>query len=161
MSSVTDKLDTVRSFLESQSTAVLATADAEGAPHCTPIFYLPARTPNPDDFDLFWVSSAGSQHSRNIAARKQISASVFQATFEWRQIAGVQMRGVVSEASHGVCEAVLERYKERFELGTGFSAALAIARLYVFEPRWLRFTDNSRHFGYKFELVREEDGHWR
>jgi hypothetical protein len=31
-------------------------------------------------------------------------------------------------------------------------AAMTRSRLYVFEPSWVRYIDNSRRFGYRFEV---------
>ena len=41
---------------------------------------------------------------------------------------------------------------ERFGLNEVLRAAMTRSRLYVFEPNWVRYIDNSRRFGYKFEV---------
>lgn len=53
----------------------LATADADGRPWATPVWFA-AR-----DLDVFlWVSRPGSRHSRNIAARAAVGIVVFDST---------------------------------------------------------------------------------
>jgi nitroimidazol reductase NimA-like FMN-containing flavoprotein (pyridoxamine 5'-phosphate oxidase superfamily) len=54
---------------------VLATADLEGTPWATPVFFAPLEADR-----LCWVSSPDSRHSRNIAARPAIAITVFDST---------------------------------------------------------------------------------
>ncbi|TKK91579.1 pyridoxamine 5'-phosphate oxidase family protein [Herbidospora galbida] len=53
---------------------VLATADDQGRPWATPVFFA-AR----DEDRLYWVSSPGSRHSRNLAARPDVAMTVFDS----------------------------------------------------------------------------------
>ncbi|MGC5014355.1 pyridoxamine 5'-phosphate oxidase family protein [Streptosporangium sp. DT93] len=53
---------------------VLATADGRGRPWATPVFFA-AR----DEDRLFWVSSPGSRHSRNLAERPDVAVTVFDS----------------------------------------------------------------------------------
>jgi hypothetical protein len=53
---------------------VLATADADGTPWATPVWF--AR----EGDDFYWVSRPGAQHSRNIAERPDLSLAVFDST---------------------------------------------------------------------------------
>ena len=53
---------------------VLATADREGRPWATPVFFA-AR----DEDRLVWVSAPGSRHSRNIAERPDVAITVFDS----------------------------------------------------------------------------------
>ena len=54
---------------------VLATADAEGAPWASPVWF--ATT---DCQDFFWVSSPEARHSRNLAARPELAITIFDST---------------------------------------------------------------------------------
>jgi uncharacterized protein YhbP (UPF0306 family) len=62
-------------LLEQSSYCVLATADVQGEPWATPVFFA-AR----DERELFWVSSPDSRHSRNIGVRPTIGITVFDST---------------------------------------------------------------------------------
>ena len=53
---------------------VLATADRQGRPWATPVFFA-AR----DEDRLFWVSAPDSRHSRNIAERPAVAITVFDS----------------------------------------------------------------------------------
>jgi uncharacterized protein YhbP (UPF0306 family) len=142
------KIRKVYEFLQSQSTLVLSTVGAGGAPHATPLFYTVA--PN---LDLIWLSSASSSHSQSVTLDPQVSIAVFRATFEWRKIAGVQMRGLCSIVESPERSPSLDAYSSRFQLGTVPSLAISISTVYRFRPQWVRYIDNQKQFGYKFELV--------
>lgn len=56
---------------------VLGTADENGRPWVTPVFFAPLE-PN----RVCWVSSPDSRHSRNIAHRPAVAITVFDSTVE-------------------------------------------------------------------------------
>jgi hypothetical protein len=71
---VTDD-EIARSIIDGVAYMVLATADADGQPWASPVWFAP------DGYeDLYWMSSPGAQHSRNIAARADIGIVVFDST---------------------------------------------------------------------------------
>lgn len=142
------KLERVRAFLRSQSTMNLATIDASHHPHSTPLFFVAD-----DELRLYWFSSAGSAHSRQCSEHPSVSVSVYRNTEDWRKICGVQMRGIAAAVhDHATREPVEAGYIARFHLGAVPTIALQRSLLYRFTPTWIRFLDNSRRLGYKFEL---------
>lgn len=56
---------------------VLGTADQDGQPWVTPVFFAPL-----DPNRVCWVSSPDSRHSRNIAHRAEVAITVFDSTVE-------------------------------------------------------------------------------
>ena len=63
------------------------------------------------------------------------------------------MCGIVTVVTDRARRKVISKaYADRFQLGALFQTALSRSRLYEFQPSWLRYIDNSRHFGDKFEL---------
>lgn len=54
---------------------VLGTADADGQPWVTPVFFAPLNSNR-----VCWVSSPDSRHSRNIAHRNAVAITVFDST---------------------------------------------------------------------------------
>jgi uncharacterized protein YhbP (UPF0306 family) len=142
------KLERVHSLVSGQTTLALATADENSMPRTTPLFYLAD-----DALRLYWFSSRSSLHSRNLARNPQASVAIFPHAENWRQIQGVQMQGAVTiVADKKLRESVTWDYCERFQLGNLFSLAIGRSSLYCFTPSWLRYIDNTRRFGYKFEL---------
>jgi uncharacterized protein YhbP (UPF0306 family) len=138
-----------RAFLKSHGTLTLSTAGEDGAPQSAPLFYIAD-----EQLCLYWLSSASSRHSRNLKRRPEAAVSVYTATEDWKEIRGVQMRGAVAVVE-GRSERrdMIESYCARFRLDAQMNAAIARSRLYRFQPEWIRYLDNSKRFGYKFELT--------
>lgn len=63
-----------RSIIESNRFMTLGTADADGLPWASPVWYAPK-----DPRELFWVSSPVARHSRNVAARPQVAIVIFDS----------------------------------------------------------------------------------
>ncbi len=146
--SASRRFDYIRALVNSQTTLALATTDQNLTPRSTPLFYVAD-----EGLRLYWFSSRRSLHSRNCERNPAASAAIFRDARGWRQIEGAQFEGAASVvADRNLRKAILRQYVERFELGKLFSAALRGSALYCFTPSWVRYTDNSRRFGYKFEL---------
>jgi uncharacterized protein YhbP (UPF0306 family) len=151
MSGRSQELEMIAALLKSQSTLSLATSDEAGVPHATPLFYFME-----DDLSLYWFSSQDSAHSRNLKRSGKVAVSVYRPSEHWQEICGVQMSGVAAPVTDRQRrKAVTRLYVNRFQLGTIFRVALARSVLYCFRPRWIRYLDNSKRFGYKFEVVLE------
>jgi uncharacterized protein YhbP (UPF0306 family) len=142
----------VRTLLDGESTLVLSVTDAAGAVHSAPLFYVTGEGPD-QPLDLLWLSSPESLHSKCLQANQRASVAVFRPTFEWRQIAGVQMRGLCSVVEGEERAAALNRYRARFHLGQLLGLAIRQSTLYRFHPQWVRLTDNQQHFGWKAEFL--------
>jgi predicted pyridoxine 5'-phosphate oxidase superfamily flavin-nucleotide-binding protein len=69
---MTDNKAHARSVLDETSYAVLATADADGTPWATPVWFAH------EDLDrLYWLSWPGSRHSKFIQQRPEVALTVF------------------------------------------------------------------------------------
>lgn len=81
---------------------VLGTADADGRPWVSPVYYAP------DGYrELFWVSSPEARHSRNLAARPEVAVVVFDSSVPIGTGRGVYMSAVArelvgEEREHGI-----------------------------------------------------------
>jgi hypothetical protein len=63
-----------RTVLDDTSYAVLATADADGRPWATPVWFAP------DGLDrIYWLSWPGSRHSQLIGHRPEVALTVFDS----------------------------------------------------------------------------------
>jgi uncharacterized protein len=144
----TERIRKVFDFLQSESTLVHSVRDAEGTVHSAPLFYFVS-----ENLDLFWVSSHDSRHSICLLSEPRTSVAVFRSAFEWKRITGVQMEGAAAAVDGPERSVLLTAYCARFHLGTVLSLAAARNTLYRFQPRWIRYIDNAKRFGYKFELT--------
>ncbi len=145
-----DMRPVLREFLARHSTMALATAgEQDGRPQVTPLFFA-----SDDDLNLYWVSDPDSRHSVNIADWDVVAATLFEETWEWTGIRGVQIEGTAAVLrDDDERTRALAVYKAKFPFVTGkFEDLIADSDLFVLRPRWMRWLDNARHFGYKQEF---------
>jgi uncharacterized protein YhbP (UPF0306 family) len=138
----------VLDFLRSESTLTLCSIDPAQTPHAASLFYMVSPT-----LDLYWISSTDSLHSIQISTAPEAAVSVFRSTFDWREIAGVQMHGRTAIIEGKERDSVLDAYCERFHLGRILGLAVRKSTLYSFHPRWVRYTDNRTRLARKFEFT--------
>jgi hypothetical protein len=75
----------------------LATADADGLPWATPVWYAP------DGEDaLLWISKPDARHSRNLAGRPELAIVIFDSTVTSDEAAAVYFDAVASQAPERV-----------------------------------------------------------
>lgn len=142
-----ETLERVQALLAGCHTMVLATVDGRGFPASAPLFYWSDGEPA-----LYWLSSPSSAHSVNLAAHSEAAVSVFAPVEDWRDIRGIQMTGCGEPVADEQRARALESYRRRFNLGPEMDGVIASSILYVFRPRWLRYIDNSRGFGFRSEV---------
>jgi hypothetical protein len=148
------QLDLVAALLGEETTLSLATTGEDGQACMAPLFYIVD-----ENLSLYWLSSESSLHSLNLAANPCAAATIYRSVESWKQIRGVQLRGTVSKMTEPKRRAVLiKSYCERFKLGRVPRLALRLSTLYSFQPDFIRYIDNARGFGSKFELTRGQDG---
>ena len=146
------KLEMIAALLREESTLALATADELGVPDVAPLFYLVD-----EGLTLYWLSSAASSHSQNLNKTPRAAVTVYRHAEHWKTICGVQMRGSVTAVTEQArCNALIKLYVERFQLGKIFRLAINKCTLYTFRPDFVRYIDNSKRFGYKFEFTLEQ-----
>jgi uncharacterized protein YhbP (UPF0306 family) len=150
MTSEPDTIRSVRELLESQSTLTLATVDEHGNPDAVSLFFF---LRNGSGLTLYWLSSADSRHSLNLRARPRVAVAIYACVNRWEKIRGAQLEGTATEVSDPLeRREIIAGYRRRFRLGTLLSAAISQSTLYAFRPSWVRYTDNSRGFGYRAEM---------
>jgi nitroimidazol reductase NimA-like FMN-containing flavoprotein (pyridoxamine 5'-phosphate oxidase superfamily) len=86
-----------RRILDSNSFAVLATADARGLPWATPVWFA-----QEDYREFYWVSAPGARHSRNIAERPEIAMVVYDPTVKPRHAEAVYMSATAGQTEQGL-----------------------------------------------------------
>jgi hypothetical protein len=83
-----------RDILDTASYVVLATADGDGVPWASPVWFAME-----DYRELFWVSFPGARHSENIAARSQIAMVVFDSNVPAGTGQGVYMNATAQQVT--------------------------------------------------------------
>ena len=64
-----------KAIVDGNSYLTLGTADADGLPWASPVWYAPASY-----HEFFWVSKPGARHSQNIAVRPEVGIVIFDST---------------------------------------------------------------------------------
>jgi predicted pyridoxine 5'-phosphate oxidase superfamily flavin-nucleotide-binding protein len=83
-----------RSIIDAGSYMTLATADADGVPWASPVWYAKAAYD-----ELLWVSKPEARHSRNIDVRREIAISIFDSTQPEGTGEGVYMAATAEQLS--------------------------------------------------------------
>jgi uncharacterized protein YhbP (UPF0306 family) len=146
----------LRGFLAGQSTLALGTAGlSDGRPQVAPLFFA-----SDDDLNLYWISDPESRHSANLEDWNDTAAAIYAHTWEWAGIRGVQIEGdAMAVSDEAERKRALTLYRAKFPfVNEKFADLIAQSVVYVLRPRWIRWLDNERHFGYKQEFSLEPPG---
>lgn len=81
-----------RDLMDANLYVVLGTVDTEGVPWTSPVYFATG-----DHTEIFWVSSPDTQHSRNLAARPQLSMVIFDSTVPPYHGRAVYLSGTAAE----------------------------------------------------------------
>ncbi len=86
-----------RAIIDGGRYMTLATADADGVPWASPVWYAP------DGYsELLWVSRPEARHSRNLAERPQLSIVIFDSTVTPGDGQAVYVAAEASHAADGL-----------------------------------------------------------
>ena len=97
-----DPAAAARAVIDANLYMVLGTADREGRPWVSPVYYAPAAYR-----EFFWVSRPGARHSLNLADRPELSIVIFDSSVPISTGRGVYMSAVAGELAgdervHGI-----------------------------------------------------------
>ena len=125
---------------------------SDGRPQVTPLFFA-----SDDDLNLYWISDPESRHSANLTDWNDAAATIYAQTWEWTGIKGVQIEGdALPVEGSDERKRALALYQAKFPfVNDKFAELIAQSVMYVLRPRWIRWLDNERHFGYKQEFSLE------
>lgn len=113
-----------RELIDGNRYMTLGTADAEGNPWVTPVFYATA-----DYTSFYWVSEADTVHSRNLAGRARVSIVIFDSTVPAYTGRAVYMTATAHELSGSDLDRGVEIYP-----GPAIRGASAVTREEVQPP---------------------------
>ena len=126
-----DRVEIARQLITDNFYLSLGTADADGTPWVTPVFFTP------DGFsDFYWVSSPDAKHSRNLAAHPEVAIAIFDSSVPVGGAQAVYMKGVAKQLTGAELEQGLEVFDRvsRQDIGRAFGLddvqGSALMRLY-------------------------------
>lgn len=99
---------TARRIVDAIMYMTLATADDDGRPWASPVWYAPATYT-----EFLWVSEPNARHSRNIAVRPQIGLVIFDSTVPIGGAEAVYVEAVAEELAGAELERAITIYSRR------------------------------------------------
>jgi dihydrofolate reductase/uncharacterized protein YhbP (UPF0306 family) len=99
-----------RAIVDASRYMTLGTADAGGVPWVAPVWFAvePGRYR-----ELYWVSDPQARHSRNIAARPDVSAVIFDSHAPVGTGRGVYLSAVAEQVADAELDAAIEVFSRR------------------------------------------------
>jgi nitroimidazol reductase NimA-like FMN-containing flavoprotein (pyridoxamine 5'-phosphate oxidase superfamily) len=108
MSAPTDPAAAARAIIDANLYLVLATADANGRPWASPVYFAP------DGYRSFvWVSRPEARHSRNLTARPEVGIVVFDSSVPIGTGRGVYVSAEATELAGDERSAAIEIFSRR------------------------------------------------
>jgi Pyridoxamine 5'-phosphate oxidase len=108
-----DPAQAARAIIDSNSFMVLGTANADGRPWASPVWYAPEGYT-----EFLWVSDPGARHSRNLADRPELAIVIFDSSVPPGHGEGVYMEavaGLVPDAEIDEAIATFSRHEASSE----------------------------------------------
>lgn len=100
--------EAARAIIDDMAYLVLGTADADGAPWASPVYF------SADGYrDFYWVSSPSATHSRNLAVRPDVSIVIFDSRAPMGGGQGVYLRATAGEVPEADLEAGIAVFSSR------------------------------------------------
>jgi nitroimidazol reductase NimA-like FMN-containing flavoprotein (pyridoxamine 5'-phosphate oxidase superfamily) len=99
-----------REIIDANRYMTLATADGDGRPWATPVWYAHQGYTN-----LFWVSRPGARHSRNLAVRPEVGIVIFDSTVPEGEGQAVYVEALAEEVDEAGREAGIAVISRRSE----------------------------------------------
>lgn len=108
MDDAPESADLARAIIDANSYMTLATADEEGVPWASPVWYAPAG-----DARFYWVSDPEARHSSNIAARADVGIVIFDSHAPIGTGQGLYVAAVAEQVLGAAIEPGIEAFSRR------------------------------------------------
>jgi hypothetical protein len=97
-----------RGIIDANSFMTIATADAEGNPWASPVWFA-----HRDYAEFIWVSRPGTRHSQNIAQRRQVGIAIYDSTVPIGKGQAVYLEAEAEEVPAGALDTAMATFSER------------------------------------------------
>jgi len=143
-----ERIAAVSAFLKKHTTLTVATVDREAWPQAADVFYV-----NDDALNLYFVSGEKTRHAMNLARVSRVAATVHNATWDWRDIQGVQIEGAARAITDpDERDRAWALFRGKFPFVAEFTDQIVRSNFYVIVPRWVRLIDHTRELDYREEF---------
>ena len=103
-----DPVATAKAIVDANLYMVLGTADEDGRPWVSPVYYAPVGYR-----DFVWVSRPETLHSRNLVVRPEVSIVIFDSSVPIGTGQGVYIAGTAEEVTGDARSAALDVFSRR------------------------------------------------
>lgn len=107
-------------FVSKRYIATLAYVDATGRAAAASLFYA-----YDGEASLFFASRRSSQHARSFGDQPEVALAIYADASDTDAYAGLQLRGIVHEATGAEGASLATRYEQRFGLADDRSVGVA------------------------------------
>ncbi len=108
MNEIAETSALARRIVEANMYMTIATADGDGRPWVSPVWYAPLTTT-----EVLWVSAPEARHSRNIAGRPEVAIVIFDSTVPVGGAEALYLEAVAEELSGESLERAIAAYSQR------------------------------------------------
>jgi len=137
-------------FFREHQVLTLAVTEADGRACAAALFYGVD-----DDLRFYVVTDPGTRHGQAMLANPVVAGTVQRDRQQWREIQGVQFRGLCQQLGGTARAWAWEIYAARFRFlqqpNAILTRELAGTAMWGIEPTWIRLIDNQAGFGHKEE----------
>ncbi|MGW6278512.1 pyridoxamine 5'-phosphate oxidase family protein [Kribbella sp. NPDC055071] len=109
--------EAARRIVEANNYLTLATADRDGRPWATPVYYTPDG-----GIDFYWVSRPESRHSRNLAERPEVGIVIFDSQVPLLTGEAVYLTAYAEQVSDPDLDRCTEIFRSRLPELASFEA---------------------------------------
>jgi len=135
----------ITGFINEQKVATVACIDEAKMPYCFNCYY---SFMEPEGL-LVYKSSFNTRHEELLKLNKQVAGTIIPEQIEVATIRGIQFEGLLLEDSLELAMKASASYYLRFPF------AMAVpGKLYLIQLDKIKFTDNTRGFGFKQQWQR-------
>jgi pyridoxine/pyridoxamine 5'-phosphate oxidase len=100
--------DILESIVEANSFLTLATADADGRPWSSPVWFA-----HRDFHEFLWISDPHARHSLNVAVRPEVALTIFDSTIAPPDAQAVYLEGAAAEVDSRELGDYIDVYSRR------------------------------------------------
>ncbi len=106
---------------------------------------------NPDDDSLIFISHGNTKHYQMLLKNPYVSGTIVAQTQNFTHIQGIQYTGKTTAPSGTTVKLANTLYNQRFPF-----ARFVLAKLWVLELHYVKYTDNTLGFGKKITWERSD-----
>jgi uncharacterized protein len=137
----------INEYIKQQSCASVCCIDSNELPYCFSCFYAY----NIDEGLLYYKSSQGAHHSKNISNNPLVAGTILPDKLNKLQVRGVQFEGIVLPLGHPSARNDAAYYYKKNPMAVAMPG-----EIWTIQISSIKFTDSRLGFGKKLTWSREE-----